>query len=114
MSKPAFSAVTHLTIVWAVTLAVITIIEWRNLEQDPLNREILSPFIQREITVLNEQPERYDTATKPLAERVAGDSLRYEVEFHFNGPLFLLCFFGPVLVFLGVGRLWSMRKSNRS
>ena len=114
MSKPAFSAVTHLTIVWAVTLAVITIIEWRNLELDPLNREILSPFIQREITVLNTQPEPYDTATKPWAERVAGDSLRYEVEFHFNGPLFLLCFFGPVLVFLGIGRLWTMRKDNRS
>jgi hypothetical protein len=113
MNKPAFSAVTHLSIVWAVTLAVITIIEWRNLEQDPLNREILSPFIQREITVYKAQPERYDTVTE-TAELNSGDGLRYEVEFHFTGPLFLLCFFGPVLVFLGVGRLWNMRKSNRS
>ena len=113
MSKPAFSAVTHLSIVWAVTLAVITIIEWRNLDQDPLNREILSPFIQREITVYESQPERYDTVTE-TADLSAGDGLRYEVEFHFNGPLFLLCFFGPVLVFRGVGRLWQGRKQNRA
>lgn len=33
--------------------------------------------------------------------------LNYEVSFHFNGPLFIACFFVPVLIFHGLAALWS-------
>lgn len=101
----AYSRATHFSVVWAVTLAIITMVEWRNLEQDPLEREILSPFIQREITVSMAQSGGTDEFDKP--ETTAVDELQYEVAFHFNGPLFLLCFFAPILLFHGMGRLWS-------
>ena len=100
-----YNRATHFSVVWAVTLAIITMVEWRNLEQDPLERQILSPFIQREITVSMAQSggaDEFDTL-----ETTAADELQYEVAFHFNGPLFLLCFFAPILLFHGIGHLWS-------
>ncbi len=33
--------------------------------------------------------------------------LNYEVSIHFNGPLFIACFFVPVLIFHGLGALWN-------
>lgn len=100
-----YNRATHFSVVWAVSLAIITMVEWRNLEQDPLEREILSPFIQREITVSMAQPG--DTDEFDIRETSAADALQYEVVFHFNGPLFLLCFFAPILLFYGIGSLWS-------
>lgn len=100
-----YNRATHFSIVWAVTLAILTMVEWRNLEQDPLERQILSPFIQRDITVSMAQTaagDEFDTR-----EADAQNALQYEVAFHFNGPLFLLCFFGPILLFHGIARLWS-------
>lgn len=104
MSRPVFNRATHFSIVWGVTLAVLTLVEWNSLDRDPLREEILLPFIQREVTVgvdAAEQPSEPDAAAGEDPEGV----LRYEVEFKFNGPLFLACFFGPVLAFQGVGWL---------
>jgi hypothetical protein len=39
-----------------------------------------------------------------------GEALQYEVEIDFNGPLFLACFFGPVLAFQGLGLLAARAK----
>ena len=106
-----YNRATHFSVVWAVALAIITMVEWRNLEQDPLEREILSPFIQREITVSMAQSGGTDEFDKP--ETTAVDALQYEVAFHFNGPLFLFCFFAPILLFHGMGRLWSRFSKTR-
>lgn len=100
MDRPAYGTARHLSIVWAVTLAALTLFEWRNLERDPLGREILSPFIHREITVI--APNDGGTADIFTDEPELAQGLRYEVEFHFNGPLFLLCFFGPIGLFHGI------------
>lgn len=113
-----YNGATHFSIVWAATLAIITLVEWRNLEQDPLERQILSPFIQREITVSIEEPRSGDeiggsTGTHTKNNTSDVDSLQYEVAFHFNGPLFLLCFFAPILLFHGLGLLWIRFRDTR-
>jgi hypothetical protein len=105
VNKPVYNGATHLSIVWAVTLAILTLLEWRNLDRDPLGREILSPFIQREITVSKARADGPVDSLDSSAKEGEPEGLQYEVEFHFNGPLFLLCFFGPVVVFHGVGQL---------
>jgi hypothetical protein len=75
--------------------------EWRQLDQDPLNRQILSPFIERQVTVHVGRsatgPDVFDR--EPAGQDTESTKTRYEVAFRFNGPLFLLCFFGPVLAF---------------
>ncbi len=86
-----FNRYTHFSIIWGVTLAVLTLLEWRTLDRDPIGHQILTPFIEREISV----------GADPGAEEI----LQYQVDIRFNGPLFLACFFGPVLLFLGIGRL---------
>ena len=103
---PGFSRATHLSIIWGVTLAVLTLMEWRALERNPLGHEIMTPFIERDVTV---SVQESDASGLPDFEReqATGPSehLRYEVALDFNGPLFLACFFGPVLVFQGLGLL---------
>jgi hypothetical protein len=104
MSRPVFNRGTHFSIVWGVTLAVLTLLEWNSLERDPLREEILLPFIQREVSVAviaGGAPVEPGAA----AGEQADGTLQYEVEFHFNGPLFLAYFFGPVLAFQGIGWL---------
>ena len=104
-----FTKATHHSIVWGVTLAVLTLLEWRNLDRDPLGHQILTPFIEREVTV--HQLPRQDGQLLDFSDDApsrAVPTTRYEVEFHFNGPLFLLCFFGPVLAFQGLG--WLARR----
>lgn len=105
MNKPEYGAARHLSIVWAVTLAILTLLEWRNLDRDPLHRDILSPFIQREITVTRQQDSLPVDGLGSDGEGLDPRELRYEVEFHFNGPLFLLGFFGPVLLIHGIAHL---------
>ncbi len=99
-----FNRSTHFSIVWGVTLAVLTLLEWRTLDRDPIGHQILTPFIEREISIALD-PGTLDGNDKFDADRPADEALRYEVEIRFNGPLFLACFFGPVLLFLGIGKL---------
>ncbi|MEM8563635.1 MAG: hypothetical protein AAGF57_15470 [Pseudomonadota bacterium] len=107
MNNSPFTRATHFSIIWGVTLAVMTLLEWRTLDRDPINHEILSPFIDRTITMNIDEKRLGDImATEPQAE-VSDPVMRYEVEFHFNGPLFLACFFGPILVFHALGALWN-------
>lgn len=104
MSRPVFKRSTHFSIVWGVTLAVLTLVEWNSLDRDPLREEILVPFIERKVSVrvgAAERPVEPDAAT---GEKPRG-AIQYEVEFDFNGPLFLAYFFGPVLAFQGIGWL---------
>lgn len=104
VKNTAFTPTTHLSIIWGVTLAVITLIEWHNLDRDPLQREIISPFIERSVAVaVVEPPETGDIPVETGPGSDAGTELRYEVEFNFNGPLFLAAFFIPVAILRGMG-----------
>jgi len=111
LSKSPLNRATHFSIVWGITLAIITLVEWSNVERDPLNHEILSPFIERDINVSVER-ERLPEADIPTAmDPEAADAvLRYDVSLDFNGPLFLACFFAPVLLFHGLGALWRRNR----
>jgi hypothetical protein len=112
VKKQSLSLPTHLSLVWGVTLAVLTIIEWRSLDRDPIGQQVFLPFIEREISVL---PATI-SGNAPEASRDAASMLdgpvRYEVEFHFNGPLFLACFFVPVMVFHGGA--WLLARAHES
>ena len=115
MDGPGFNRATHFSIVWGVTLAVLTLIEWRSLDRDPIGQQILTPFIEREISVDvtrdGAQPE-IDFGADTPADDDPQNGLQYTVELHFNGPLFLACFFGPVLLFQGIG--WLAARAARS
>ena len=113
-STPGFSRSTHLSIVWGVTLAVLTLMEWRALDRDPLGHQILTPFIHREVTVSVEGDSSsrvLDFDQRDAPDTPTGGQLQYEVEIDFNGPLFLACFFGPVLLFQGLG--WLGRRGRQ-
>ncbi len=117
VKKTVLSGASHFSIIWGITLAAITLIEWHSLDRDPLDRQILSPFIERQIsvTVLN-APDSTGQTIEAAAE--PDDSpeaaLQYEVEFKFNGPLFGACFFVPILVFQGIGMLLSRLRNPRA
>ncbi len=106
---PGFGRATHLSIIWGVTLAVLTTLEWRAIDRDPLGHQPLTPFIQREVNV-SVVPENPSQAREFAAEDEP--PLRYEVDVQFNGPLFLLCFFGPILLFQGLGWLTTRLRSG--
>lgn len=110
MSKSVFSPAVHLSIAWGVTLAVVTLVEWNSLERDPMREQIFTPFIQREVSVgrgavIPTTNIDFDSAQRAVNESVA--PIQYTVKFHFDGPLFLACFFIPVFAFHGIGRLMS-------
>jgi len=114
-----FNFPTHLSIVWGVTLAILTLIEWRSLDRDPMRKQILSPFIERAISVrMNEPGAAGDIVFEdPLEARaVARDKpdadIQYVVEFGFDGALFLAYFFVPVLAFHGAGWLVKVLRSG--
>ena len=112
-ATPGFSRATHLSIVWGVALAALTLLEWRSLDRDPLGHQIMMPFIERNVTVSvagNGGPEPLDVNEDRAGPEEPG--LLYEVEFDFNGPLFLACFFGPVLAFQGLGLLASRARAR--
>jgi len=109
MQLPGYNRATHFGIVWGITLAVITLAEWHSLGRDPVKQEILSPFIERTIAVSVDEadaPPGDSTGTGDSAQSPDA-ALRYDVQIGFNGPLFLACFFTPILVFLGIGMLWD-------
>jgi hypothetical protein len=103
MSKSALNRATHFSIVWVVTLAVLTTVEWRSLSREPLKDTIMLPFIERQVSLeigagarAGEPPDDDDDSAPPTRSTTT-------VNIGFNGPLFLLCCFGPVLIFHGIG-----------
>lgn len=107
MNRPVLNRAAHFSIVWGITLAVITTVEWYNLEREPLEHEILSPFFERRVQVSIERQPPATTEIPGMAESAGADAaLRYDVSLDFNGPLFLVCFFTPVLIFHGAAALW--------
>ena len=104
MFKPVSSpvaVVNHMSLVWGVVLALITILDWGSLEKDPLNEEILTPFISREISMV--VPESGDGEPQQMP-------LQYQVELHFDGVMFLLYFFVPVIILHLIARVMESRK----
>lgn len=101
--KTLLNTPTNMSIVWGITLALITILDWNTLEKNPVSEDILTPFISRHITVA--------TIDSPAVAEIPGQSttsspqLQYQVELKFNGPLFLVCFFLPPAIFFGLARL---------
>ena len=102
--KSPTAIVSHMSIVWGIVLALITILDWNSLEKDPLNEQILTPFITREVSVVfgggesgGELPVSYDPP-----------QLHYQVDLSFDGVQFLAYFFGPIVLFylvaLGIER----------
>ena len=109
-----YSRATHFSIVWGIALAVMTLVEWHSLDRNPVSQEIFSPFIQRTIDVTVSNPVSPIESAEALVE--AEDSpdadLRYDVELSFNGPLFLACFFVPILIFHGIGLAWRALRGS--
>ena len=110
MNAGAFNRASHFSVVWAVMLSFITIVEWRSLDRDPLKAEILSPFITRHIEIVpGGAPPGGDSSgsARPinsLQEQPAAGP-QTTVELGFNGPFFLACFFIPIILFHGLGNL---------
>jgi hypothetical protein len=102
-----FNGATHFSIIWAVSLAIITLLEWSSLDRNPVRQEIFSPFIERTMTVAVEEAPTPDREGFGEQQETPDAMLRYDVEFHFNGPLFLACFFIPIIIFNGVAILWK-------
>jgi hypothetical protein len=107
MATAPVSLASRFSLVWAAVLTVITMLEWGGLDREPLKEQILSPFIERTITLqprgasqpgdvqVNNAPQPPDT----------GAPLEYHVDFGFNGPLFALYMFAPIVVIHGIGLL---------
>jgi len=107
LTTTLFHRATHFSIIWGVSLAVITVLEWNSLDRNPVQQEIFSPFIERTMTVEVEEPDAQASNGNPSQQQEPDATLNYQVSFHFNGPLFLACFFTPILVFHGLGALWG-------
>ena len=116
MSEPAFKISTHLSIAWGVTLAILTLLEWRSLDRDPMQQQILTPFIERVITVQQggaTPASRLDYSEASPQVDPGDDNLQYIVQLDFNGPLFLACFFIPVLAFRGIEKLLASARRDK-
>lgn len=115
MIEPALNRATHFSIVWAVVLAVLTTVEWRSLDRDPMSEQIFLPFIEREIessmTDAN-TPKQLGTTAGESSRKDVGRKLQTRVQIAFNGPLFLTYFFGPILFFHALGLLWSQLRQR--
>jgi hypothetical protein len=109
MKLPGYNRAARFGVVWGITLAVITLVEWRSLDRDPVKQQILSPFIERTVAVSVEEADTPpgDSTGVEDEEESPDAVLRYDVEIGFNGPLFLAYFFTPVLIFQGAGMLWQ-------
>ena len=78
----------------------MTLVEWRSLDRDPPNEQVYLPFIERVITL-----SRADAGQQGNASE--GNSLQTNVQIDFNGPLFLVYFAGPIVIFHAIGLLIS-------
>jgi hypothetical protein len=108
MFESTLNRATHLSIVWGVTLAVLTIVEWRSLDRDPMSEQIFLPFIERQIEFSKTDAnalEQPGTTGSDVPNRGGSRNPQTHVQIDFNGPLFLAYFFGPVLVFHAIGLL---------
>jgi hypothetical protein len=118
MIEPTLNRASHFSIVWGVVLAVLTIVEWNSLDRDPLSEQIFLPFIEREITLsttgANTTTQPAATAGDPVGEN-GSRNLQTHVQIDFNGPLFLVYFIVPILVFHGIGLLSrKLRRGGKS
>jgi hypothetical protein len=110
MIEPVLNRATHFSIVWAVVLAILTMVEWRSLDRDPMSEQIFLPFIERAITLSRTDAntaKQLGTTVDDLPGQNVRPNLQTQVEIAFNGPLFLVCFFGPVLIFHAIGLLFA-------
>ena len=110
MIEPALNRATHLSIVWAVVLAVLTLVEWRSLDRDPMSEQIFLPFIERKITLSRAKQitsKQLGQTAGSVSEANAQRNLQTNVEIKFNGPLFLTYFFVPILTFHTIGLLYA-------
>ncbi len=109
MTQPVFNRATHFSIVWAMVLAILTLVEWNSLDRDPMTEQIFLPFIDREIELVmtdaNTANELGATAGD-LPSPSGGRKLQTQVRIDFNGPLFLAYFFGPIMIFHAFSLLW--------
>lgn len=116
MHEPVINRATHFSIVWAVVLAVLTLVEWHSLDRDPMSERIFLPFIERNIELLYPDAnltDRVEAAADDLPVTPAQPRLQTQVEISFDGPLFLAYFFGPVLMIHGIGLLFSQLRQGR-
>ncbi|GAA5317576.1 MAG: hypothetical protein AseanaTS_27810 [Candidatus Pelagadaptatus aseana] len=110
--KTFLNTPTNMSIVWGITLALITLLDWNTLENNPMTEEILTPFISRHIT-LAAIPDAPATEIPGQPQPPATlHQLQYQVELEFNGPLFLLCFFLPPALFFGLAALSRKARSQ--
>ena len=110
MIEPALNRATHFSIVWAVVLAILTLVEWSSLDRDPMSEQIFLPFIEREITLSRAETntmQQLGTTEGALSEKNVRGNLQTNVQIAFNGPLFLVYFFGPILIFHAVTLLFA-------
>ena len=117
MNEPVINRATHFSIVWAVVLAVLTLVEWHSLDRDPMAEQIFLPFIERKIELTLSDAKRTDQVdgtADNLSETPARSRLQTEVEINFDGPLFLVYCFGPILVIHGTGLLVSRLRQGRA
>ncbi|RLQ21724.1 hypothetical protein DWB85_10555 [Seongchinamella sediminis] len=108
MTGPSFNRASHFSLVWAFVLAVLTLVEWRSLDRDPLAETIYLPFIERQVTLSKAaaSPGQADPSTSArLRGDTAGNALQTTVQISFNGPLFLIYFAVPIVIFHGFGLL---------
>lgn len=109
MSTSTVSRATHFSVVWGITLAFLTILDWNSLGRDPANEQILLPFISREISLTSTPNITKNTEVDELdfgstqSNTNNPKPLQYNVDIKFNGPYFLACFFIPVLAFQLIG-----------
>ncbi len=108
MSRPALNVTNNLSIAWGMVLALVTILDWRSVERNPLEAEIFTPFISRQVTMSLLSPEQRQLSIDSI-DGEQGPPVQYNVELSFNGPLFLLYFFGPVAGLFIVGKLIGNR-----
>jgi hypothetical protein len=112
MIAPPINRATHFSVVWAVVLAVITLVEWRSLDREPMSEQIFLPFIEREVKIsisgvnTEEQPASISGDLPGTGSR---ENLQTHVQIGFNGPLFLVYFFGPIMIFHGIGLLFRSK-----